>query len=208
MYLLRSAVFGSAIADDCRRTDRITVRFNRQSRTSPADPSSSRGSDQLLEEAAGVVRDRRRAYGEPAVLFQSVAVRWSQILAIPITPSQVILCLIDIKVARLARAGGPADIARLFSIRRPLVSSKLLRLPVVTTSLLPVLASGLEALDAIVDAVHRRAAAAGHQQCTRSGGQRALHKRSDRFAILPRPSLRLRGSASSRRRRPGSHRGR
>lgn len=57
--------------------------------------------DQLLEQAAGVVRDRRRAYGEPADLFERAALRWSQVLGVEVTPAQVLACLIDLKVARL-----------------------------------------------------------------------------------------------------------
>jgi hypothetical protein len=58
--------------------------------------------EQLLEQAASVVRDRRHAYGQPGDLFERVAVRWSQVLGLPVTPAQVIVCLIDLKVARLA----------------------------------------------------------------------------------------------------------
>ena len=58
--------------------------------------------EQLLEHAAGVVTGRRRDYGEPADLFERVAVRWSQVLGAKVTPAQVIVCLVDLKVARLA----------------------------------------------------------------------------------------------------------
>ena len=57
--------------------------------------------EQLLEQAASVVRDRRRAYGQPRDLFERVAIRWSQVLGITVTPGEVIVCLIDLKVARL-----------------------------------------------------------------------------------------------------------
>ena len=46
---------------------------------------------------------RRDAYGEPVDLFERVAARWSQALGTKITPAQVVLCLIDLKMARLAR---------------------------------------------------------------------------------------------------------
>jgi hypothetical protein len=36
---------------------------------------------QLLDHAAGVVTDRRRAYGEPVDLFADVAMRWSLTLS-------------------------------------------------------------------------------------------------------------------------------
>ena len=34
-------------------------------------------------------------------LFERVAVRWSQVLGAKVTPAQVLVCLIDLKVARL-----------------------------------------------------------------------------------------------------------
>jgi Domain of unknown function (DUF6378) len=55
----------------------------------------------LLEQAASVVRDRRRIYGQPPDLFERVAVRWSQVLGTKVTPAQIVVCLIDLKVARL-----------------------------------------------------------------------------------------------------------
>jgi hypothetical protein len=58
--------------------------------------------EQLLEHAAGVMTGRRRDYGEPTDLFDRVAVRWSQVLGTRVTPAQVIVCLVDLKVARLA----------------------------------------------------------------------------------------------------------
>ena len=56
----------------------------------------------LLRHAAGVVDKRRDEYGEPEDLFANVAVRWSQVLGIRVTPVQVALCLADLKMARLA----------------------------------------------------------------------------------------------------------
>ena len=56
----------------------------------------------LLRHAAGVVDKRRADYGEPEDLFANVAVRWSQVLGIRVTPVQVALCLADLKMARLA----------------------------------------------------------------------------------------------------------
>jgi Domain of unknown function (DUF6378) len=57
----------------------------------------------FLEHAAGVVTRRRREYGEPADLFEHIAKRWSFTLGIKVSPAQVVLCLIDVKMARLAR---------------------------------------------------------------------------------------------------------
>jgi hypothetical protein len=60
------------------------------------------GSD-FLEHAAAVVNRRRRDYGEPVALFEAVGARWSLTLGTKISPAQVVLCLIDLKLARLAR---------------------------------------------------------------------------------------------------------
>jgi hypothetical protein len=57
--------------------------------------------ERLFERAADAVARRRREYGQPTDLFERVAVRWSQALGIKVTPAQVVLCLIDLKVARL-----------------------------------------------------------------------------------------------------------
>jgi hypothetical protein len=59
---------------------------------------------ELLEHAAGIVHRRRREYGEPVELFEAIAARWSLTLGAKISPApQVVLCLIDLKLARLAR---------------------------------------------------------------------------------------------------------
>jgi hypothetical protein len=58
--------------------------------------------EQLLEHATGLVNRRRREYGEPADLFEHVAKRWSLTLGSEICPAQVALCLIDLKLVRLA----------------------------------------------------------------------------------------------------------
>jgi hypothetical protein len=57
--------------------------------------------ERLLEQASSIVRNRRRTYGQPLDLFERVAVRWSQALGTKVTPAQVIVCLLDLKVARL-----------------------------------------------------------------------------------------------------------
>ena len=57
--------------------------------------------EQVLNEAASVVARRRSTYGQPGDLFEQVAKRWSLVLGVEVTPPQAILCLIDLKVARL-----------------------------------------------------------------------------------------------------------
>ena len=56
----------------------------------------------LLHHAAEVVACRRHEYGLPAEHFEQVARRWSSILGTTLRPEQVILCLLDLKIARLA----------------------------------------------------------------------------------------------------------
>ncbi len=57
--------------------------------------------DEFLRHAAAVVRDRRSSYGDPADLFGRAAARWSQVIGAKVTPVQVGLCLLDLKLARL-----------------------------------------------------------------------------------------------------------
>lgn len=65
--------------------------------------------EDLLTHAAAVVRDRRGTYGDPADLFERVALRWSQVLGTKVTAAQVALCLLDLKLARLAHAPAHLD---------------------------------------------------------------------------------------------------
>ena len=55
----------------------------------------------FLEHAADLVTRRRREYGEPVDLFEQIAKRWSLTLGMKVNPAQVMLCLIDLKLARL-----------------------------------------------------------------------------------------------------------
>ena len=55
----------------------------------------------MQRHAASVVAERRKVYGEPAAAMAVVARRWSITLGRPITPAEVVLCLIDLKLARL-----------------------------------------------------------------------------------------------------------
>jgi hypothetical protein len=58
--------------------------------------------EEPLRHAVKTVRDRRRAYGEPEDLFAHIAVRWSHVLGNEVSAAQVVLCLLDLKLARLA----------------------------------------------------------------------------------------------------------
>ncbi len=57
----------------------------------------------MLQHAAGVIENRERIYGPAAESFAAIAARWSLVLGIDVTPAQVALCLIDLKLARLSR---------------------------------------------------------------------------------------------------------
>jgi Domain of unknown function (DUF6378) len=63
----------------------------------------------MLRQAARVVGQRRRAYGDPAASMATVAARWSITLGQPVTAAQVVLCLIDLKLARLGHDPAHAD---------------------------------------------------------------------------------------------------
>ncbi len=56
----------------------------------------------ILEHAARIIADRRTTYGDPATSMAIVAARWSITLGHPVTPAEVMLCMIDLKLARLA----------------------------------------------------------------------------------------------------------
>ena len=56
----------------------------------------------LLHSAAEIIAERGRAYGDAAVSMDRVAQRWSLTLGRPVTPAEVVLCLIDLKLVRLA----------------------------------------------------------------------------------------------------------
>jgi hypothetical protein len=57
----------------------------------------------LLQHAAAVIEHREDIHGPPQELFAHIARRWSLVLGVPVSPAQVALCLIDLKVARLVR---------------------------------------------------------------------------------------------------------
>jgi hypothetical protein len=64
--------------------------------------------EQLLEQAASIVRDRRRTYGQPRDLFEQIARRWSFVLGSEVTPAQAVLCMLEVKLARLS--GNPKQL--------------------------------------------------------------------------------------------------
>jgi len=63
----------------------------------------------MLPNAAQIVAERRKAYGTPARSMDLLAKRWSLTLGQPVTPAQVAMCLIDLKLTRLAHDPGHQD---------------------------------------------------------------------------------------------------
>lgn len=59
-------------------------------------------SEQMLQRAASIIAERGTAYGDVAASMSAVAARWSITLGQTVTPAQVVLCMIDLKLARLA----------------------------------------------------------------------------------------------------------
>lgn len=63
----------------------------------------------VLERAAAIVRDRQPTYGDPGAAFARVARLWAPILGTEVTPAKVALCMIQLKVARLAETPTHTD---------------------------------------------------------------------------------------------------
>ena len=57
--------------------------------------------EQMLQHVAGIIAERSAVYGDAASSMATVAARWSITLGHPVTPAQVVLCLIDLKLTRL-----------------------------------------------------------------------------------------------------------
>ena len=56
----------------------------------------------LLDKAAAVLDERWHAYGAADAAFEAIAARWSPTLGRPVSAAQVVLCMIDLKLVRLA----------------------------------------------------------------------------------------------------------
>lgn len=57
--------------------------------------------EQLLQQALQTFEDRRANYGLAKHHFQEIARRWSLTLNQQVTPQQVVICLMELKLARL-----------------------------------------------------------------------------------------------------------
>ena len=85
-----------------RARARVTVGTKSSVRSVRAKQTPTARGEKLLREAASVLTHRRKRYGPASALFDRVARRWSITLGHPVTPAQVVLCMIDLKLARLA----------------------------------------------------------------------------------------------------------
>jgi hypothetical protein len=56
----------------------------------------------FLKHVANVIAERSSQYGHVSSSMAAIATRWSVTLGREITPAQVVLCLLDLKLARLA----------------------------------------------------------------------------------------------------------
>ncbi|MCC3862638.1 DUF6378 domain-containing protein [Pseudemcibacter aquimaris] len=63
----------------------------------------------LLKLAAETFAERKAAYGNASDLFDGIAKRWSMTLGTQVTADQVAMCMIDLKMARLAHDPRHAD---------------------------------------------------------------------------------------------------
>lgn len=68
----------------------------------------------LLEISNVVLDIRDKAYGSPSETFQLIAQRWSATLGVSITPQQVGILMIDLKLARHQK--NPTNIDNLIDI--------------------------------------------------------------------------------------------
>jgi hypothetical protein len=58
--------------------------------------------EMFLKHVANVIAERGTQYGDASGNMAAIAARWSSTLGREVTPAQVVLCLLDLKLARLA----------------------------------------------------------------------------------------------------------
>jgi hypothetical protein len=63
----------------------------------------------LLDKAAAILEDRGQAYGAADAAFAAIAARWSITLGRPVSATQVVLCMIDLKLVRRSHDPGHED---------------------------------------------------------------------------------------------------
>lgn len=57
--------------------------------------------EMFLKHVANVIAERSTQYGDATSNMAAIATRWSVTLGREVTPAQVVLCLLDLKLARL-----------------------------------------------------------------------------------------------------------
>ena len=62
----------------------------------------SSAAEKFLKHVANVIAERSTQYGDAGGNMAAIAQRWSATLGKEITTAQVVLCLLDLKLARLA----------------------------------------------------------------------------------------------------------
>jgi hypothetical protein len=62
----------------------------------------SSAAEKFLKHVTNVIAERSTQYGDAGGNMAAIAARWSATLGREITPAQVVLCLLDLKLARLA----------------------------------------------------------------------------------------------------------
>ncbi len=67
--------------------------------------------EMFLKHVANVVAERSSQYGDVSLSMAAIATRWSVTLGREVTPAQVVLCLLDLKLARLAHDPAHEDSA-------------------------------------------------------------------------------------------------
>ena len=55
----------------------------------------------FLSQVGLIVRERGEVYGDPRVNMADTATRWSATLGHKVTPAQVAMCMVDLKMSRL-----------------------------------------------------------------------------------------------------------
>lgn len=71
----------------------------------------SRPAEMFLRHVAQVIAERSVQYGDAGSNMAAIARRWSATLGHEITPAQVVLCLLDLKLARFAHDPAHEDSA-------------------------------------------------------------------------------------------------
>jgi hypothetical protein len=66
--------------------------------------------EDILQEALRLTStDRQKNYGAPLINHQRIADIWTVLLGVPISPSQVALCMVGVKLARLVETPDHED---------------------------------------------------------------------------------------------------